>query len=182
MRNKFKILRINCERMILVRDFAYSEDERLHFGVEEMSSSDKFDKETLPPWEEEEKEDDDNEINCKAIAIFEFRPENENELALVPGQEVWVSYRHGQGWLVAENLDSGETGLIPEEYVELIEEATRFMPDFLHQDGEDAVLAQAEGGANSDSEWEDASDSDEEHQQQHKDEEIPKLQNLTIKE
>lgn len=61
-----------------------------------------------------------DEIHGRAVALFDFTPENENEAPLREGQLIWVSYRHGQGWLVAEDPDTGETGLVPEEYVELI--------------------------------------------------------------
>ncbi|ODV79727.1 uncharacterized protein CANTADRAFT_35391, partial [Suhomyces tanzawaensis NRRL Y-17324] len=53
----------------------------------------------------------------KAIALFDFTPENDNEVGLTAGQLIWISYRHGQGWLVAEDPESGENGLVPEEYV-----------------------------------------------------------------
>lgn len=91
-----------------------------------------------PPWQEDADlnspiitNDDNNreyefsvasadEIHGKAIALFEFVPENDNEVPLREGQVIWVSYRHGQGWLVAENPETGETGLVPEEYVQLL--------------------------------------------------------------
>jgi hypothetical protein len=38
----------------------------------------------------------------------------------VEGQAILVSYRHGQGWLVAQDPKTGESGLIPEEYVRLL--------------------------------------------------------------
>jgi hypothetical protein len=60
-----------------------------------------------------------DEINRKAVALFDFTPENDNEVALVAGQIIWISYRHGQGWLVAEDPKTGEIGLVPEEYVEI---------------------------------------------------------------
>lgn len=59
-------------------------------------------------------------IDRKAIALFDFVPESDNEVGLTEGQIVWVSYRHGQGWLVSEDLESGKTGLVPEEYVKVI--------------------------------------------------------------
>ena len=62
----------------------------------------------------------DEEMHGKAVALFDFERENENELPLVEGQVVWVSYRHGQGWLVAEDPKSGESGLVPEAYVRLL--------------------------------------------------------------
>ncbi|KAF2720872.1 hypothetical protein K431DRAFT_205058, partial [Polychaeton citri CBS 116435] len=55
-----------------------------------------------------------------SIALYDFEPENANELRLREGQEIMVSYRHGQGWLVAEDPTTGEQGLVPEEYVRLV--------------------------------------------------------------
>jgi hypothetical protein len=62
----------------------------------------------------------DEEMHGKAVALFDFERENENELPLVEGQIIWVSYRHGQGWLVAEDPRTHESGLVPEEYVRLL--------------------------------------------------------------
>ncbi|KAF3932672.1 hypothetical protein ABW19_dt0202310 [Dactylella cylindrospora] len=52
--------------------------------------------------------DPDEEMHGKAVALFDFTRENDNELELVEGQVIWVSYRHGQGWLVAEDPRTGE--------------------------------------------------------------------------
>jgi hypothetical protein len=65
-----------------------------------------------------------DEIHGRAIALFDFSPENDNEAPLREGQIIWISYRHGQGWLVAEDPASGETGLVPEEYVQLLGHAS----------------------------------------------------------
>ncbi|KAH8596718.1 hypothetical protein B0O99DRAFT_685712 [Bisporella sp. PMI_857] len=64
----------------------------------------------------------DEEMHGKAVALFDFQSENENELPLVEGQIIWVSYRHGQveGWLVAEDPKTQESGLVPEAYVRLL--------------------------------------------------------------
>lgn len=62
----------------------------------------------------------DEEMHGKAVALFDFARENENELPLIEGQIIWVSYRHGQGWLVAEDPKTGDAGLVPEEYVRLL--------------------------------------------------------------
>lgn len=62
----------------------------------------------------------DEEMHGKAVALFDFERENENELPLVEGQIIWVSYRHGQGWLVAMDPKTQESGLVPEEYVRLL--------------------------------------------------------------
>lgn len=61
-----------------------------------------------------------DEIHGRAVALFDFTPENDNEAPLREGQIIWVSYRHGQGWLVAEDPETGETGLVPEEYVQIL--------------------------------------------------------------
>lgn len=62
----------------------------------------------------------DEEMHGKAVALFDFARENVNELPLVEGQVIWVSYRHGQGWLVAEDPKTRESGLVPEAYVRLL--------------------------------------------------------------
>lgn len=62
----------------------------------------------------------DEEMHGKAVALFDFERENENELPLVEGQVIWVSYRHGQGWLVAKDPKTEESGLVPEEYVRML--------------------------------------------------------------
>lgn len=61
----------------------------------------------------------DEEMHGKAIALFDFESENNNELPLVEGQVLWISYRHGQGWLVAKDPNTGEDGLVPEAYVRM---------------------------------------------------------------
>ncbi|CAI6337858.1 unnamed protein product [Periconia digitata] len=60
------------------------------------------------------------EMHGKAVALFDFERENDNELPLVEGQIILVSYRHGEGWLVAQDPKTGESGLVPEEYVRLL--------------------------------------------------------------
>lgn len=55
-----------------------------------------------------------------SLALYDFAPENDNELELKEGQIIQVGYRHGQGWLVAMNIETGEQGLVPEEYVRLL--------------------------------------------------------------
>jgi hypothetical protein len=59
-------------------------------------------------------------MHGKAVALFDFTREHENELPLTEGQVIYVSYRHGQGWLVAEDPRTGENGLVPEEFVRLL--------------------------------------------------------------
>lgn len=80
-----------------------------------------------------------------SLALYSFEPENSNELRLVEGQEIMVSYRHGQGWLVASDPNTGEQGLVPEAYVRLIADMPNYDPetgqfvdiDDLEEDDED---------------------------------------------
>ena len=74
-----------------------------------------------------------------SLALYSFEPENSNELRLVEGQEIMVSYRHGQGWLVAGDLRTGEQGLVPEAYVRLIADMPNYDPErgeFVDVDGD----------------------------------------------
>lgn len=78
----------------------------------------------------------DEEMHGKAVALFDFTRENENELPLAEGQIILVSYRHGQGWLVAQDPKTGESGLVPEEYVRLLRHIEGVWPAL---DAEDSV-------------------------------------------
>lgn len=120
----------------IVRDFGYPPQHPLFFGARQsmsVVSSSVDDDDDLayppgigegPPYYEDSDVDAelDSELNGRAVALFDFEPENDNEIGLYQGQIVWVHYRHGQGWLVAMNLDTEETGLIPEEYVQILGE------------------------------------------------------------
>ena len=64
-----------------------------------------------------------------SLALYSFEPENSNELRLFEGQEIMVSYRHGQGWLVASDPRTGEQGLVPEAYVRLIADMPNYDPE-----------------------------------------------------
>ena len=87
----------------------------------------------------------DEEMHGKAVALFDFARENENELPLVEGQIIWVSYRHGQGWLVAEDPKTQESGLVPEEYVRLLRDIEGGMTSLTGQPGEGSA-SPAEAG------------------------------------
>ncbi|GAB0138749.1 hypothetical protein EsDP_00006973 [Epichloe bromicola] len=81
----------------------------------------------------------DEEFHGKAVALFDFERENENELPLVEGQIIWVSYRHGQGWLVAEDPKTQESGLVPEEYVRLLRDIEGGMTSLTGNIGEGCI-------------------------------------------
>lgn len=112
-----------------ITDFAYPLSHPLRGGnfnisyIDDGIEANLSDNEKYGDEVKEEEEDELNyssdEINRKAIALFDFTPENDNEVTLTEGQIIWISYRHGQGWLVAEDSDTGENGLVPEEYVEI---------------------------------------------------------------
>lgn len=93
-----------CLSYTSIKDFAYEEDSPSHYGVFPVKKSLQ------------------SENVKQAVAVFSFFPENDNELRLEEGQIVIINYMYGQGWLVASDPLSGETGLIPEEYVEFLEE------------------------------------------------------------
>lgn len=86
-----------------------------------------------PPWlqsahdgglseEDPASQSHDDELHGRAVALFDFSPEHENEFPLSEGQVIYISSRHGLGWLVAVDMQSGDCGLVPEEYVRLLEE------------------------------------------------------------
>ncbi|CAI4058328.1 hypothetical protein SKDZ_04G3750 [Saccharomyces kudriavzevii ZP591] len=112
---------------ISIKDYAYEDSNPLHYGYfdgdneeyEMVSDSSNTDDEynkrqsiTLP---------DDYIVNQRAVALYDFEPENDNELKLTEGDIVFISYKHGQGWLVAENESRSKTGLVPEEFVSYIQ-------------------------------------------------------------
>jgi hypothetical protein len=81
----------------------------------------------------------DEEMHGKAVALFDFARENENELPLIEGQVVLISYRHGQGWLVAQDPKTGESGLVPEEYVRLLRDIEGGLNGLMNGGGEPIV-------------------------------------------
>ncbi|PFH63457.1 hypothetical protein XA68_10050 [Ophiocordyceps unilateralis] len=88
----------------------------------------------------------DEEFHGKAVALFDFQRENESELPLVEGQIIWVSYRHGQGWLVAKDPKTQENGLVPEEYVRLLRDIEGGMNSLTGQVGDGLASPTNEAG------------------------------------
>ncbi|GAV28089.1 hypothetical protein PMKS-001557 [Pichia membranifaciens] len=99
--------------------------------------------------------DDENNHILHAVALYEFTPENSNELPLIPEQLLIINYECGDGWLVAHDPFTGQTGLVPSEYIRILEiepaeedydaevysefaadakDAQRFMPEILADD------------------------------------------------
>ncbi|CDO94003.1 unnamed protein product [Kluyveromyces dobzhanskii CBS 2104] len=105
---------------ISIKDYAYDESNPLHFGYFEEEEEDQSNL-RLSGNRESILLPDEYIVNRRAIAMYPFVPENDNELELKEGDVVYISYKHGHGWLVAENNDRSKTGLVPEEYVQLLE-------------------------------------------------------------
>jgi hypothetical protein len=89
---------------------------------------------------------EDESVRGQALALYDFEPENPNELRLREGQTVNVAYRNGHGWLVAEDPMSGEQGLVPEEYVRLVREIEGWDAErggFIDEEAEDEEMAES---------------------------------------
>ena len=121
---------------ISIRDFAYDESNPLHYGYYDDSLEETDGEEERTDIDEYEDIDDSQDdidrrqslllpteyiVNKRAVALYDFEPENDNELGFHEGDILFISYRHGQGWLVAENQARDKTGLVPEEFVSFIE-------------------------------------------------------------
>lgn len=121
---------------ISIRDFAYDESNPLHYGYYDDSLEETDGEEERTDMDEYEDIDDSQDdidrrqslllpteyiVNKRAVALYDFEPENDNELGFHEGDILFISYRHGQGWLVAENQARDKTGLVPEEFVSFIE-------------------------------------------------------------
>lgn len=116
---------------ISIKDYAYEISNPLHFGYyedtgtspldedDQMSDGDLYDHDIATDHDKRQSIilPRDYVINQLAVALYDFEPENDNELGLIEGDIVFISYRHGQGWLVAENQERTKTGLVPEEFV-----------------------------------------------------------------
>lgn len=164
-----------CPPNTVIRDYAYPQSHPLWLAVpNHRQSLDEYSDESDLAHEHALDYSPD-EINRRAIALFDFQPENDNEVALKEGQMIWILYRHGQGWLVAEEPESGENGLVPEEYVEILpdedveDEPRPFMPK---------ILRNIDGSG---SEWEDTDEEEEEVKSDGLEEDVQdKLASVTI--
>ncbi|CAR25105.1 adaptor protein NBP2 [Lachancea thermotolerans CBS 6340] len=154
---------------ISIKDFAYDKSNPLHFGYFGESSDDEEGSEECESDSRRQSIVLPSEyiVNRRAVALYDFVPENDNELELREGDVLFIGYRHGQGWLVAENAERTRTGLVPEEYVSLTEPGDGDDDD--SESGEERprpfylthMIAQSmnnsRGGQN-DEEWEDIDD------------------------
>ncbi|KAL1915494.1 uncharacterized protein VTP21DRAFT_6618 [Calcarisporiella thermophila] len=111
------------ENGICIRDFAFHTSDPRHWGE--------------PAIEEEEETEptrvslvsEDSFCGQYARALYDFEAEFPQELGFCAGDILFIQYRQGEGWFVADHCDSGETGLVPENYVDLLGE------DYEYNDG-----------------------------------------------
>lgn len=119
------------EGYISTKDYAYDQSNPLHYGYLQ-NAEDYYDDDEEDEVNDEELDQNKRQsiilpkdylINQLAVALYDFEPENDNELGLREGDVVFISYRHGQGWLVAENQERTKTGLVPEDFVTYLDDS-----------------------------------------------------------
>lgn len=104
--------------VIQVKDYAYSASDPRHFGrysqIESGTDSE-------PDSELDAGLDREAEAALvRAVSLYAFEPENGNELALQPQQVVYVNETQDLGgWVVAHDVETGATGLVPRQYVHI---------------------------------------------------------------
>ncbi|KAH7588468.1 SH3 domain [Nakaseomyces glabratus] len=165
---------------ISIKDYAYDESNALHYGYleEEEPGEAVQEHDNYAGSDAEDGEDIDGNhtdkrasvvmpqdyvVNQKAVALYDFEPENDNELGLKEGDVIFISYRHCQGWLVAQNDTQTKTGLVPEEFVSYLdsEESDSVRPFYLTEMLTHGLQAEPEQDAKAgkkdddEDEWED---------------------------
>ncbi|KAI9298003.1 hypothetical protein K502DRAFT_322972 [Neoconidiobolus thromboides FSU 785] len=63
----------------------------------------------------------ESKFTGRVRALYDFNAENPTELTFKKGDELYVHYRQTEGWLVGFYKDE-KLGLIPENYVEFLDE------------------------------------------------------------
>ncbi|KAJ1990081.1 HOG (high osmolarity glycerol) pathway protein [Coemansia spiralis] len=115
-----------------VRDFAYAKDDPRHEGThKEIEAEEEGDAgNESDPWSSFEgggpdmQIDDDSgsgatTILRKARAMYDFEAENPTELEFAENDILYITYKQCDGWLVG--YKGNQVGLIPENYVELLD-------------------------------------------------------------
>lgn len=114
--------------LVSVKDFGYLPSAPLHAGIanyelylhsQRFSDSEDYERQDFEIGKHDDSEQDLEKV-VKAIALFDFEAENDNELELRENQQIYILYKHGNGWLVGEDPQTGATGLLPEEYVQFL--------------------------------------------------------------
>ncbi|KAI1317403.1 HOG (high osmolarity glycerol) pathway protein [Mortierella claussenii] len=112
-----------CNLVVTVRDFAYPKTHPCHIGLyppePEYEESDvEEDEEVEDEEEEEEDQDGEDRTQGHARGLYDFDAENASELSFREGQLLWIHCRQFPGWFLGE-MD-GKSGLVPENYVQLL--------------------------------------------------------------
>ncbi|RUS21976.1 SH3 domain-containing protein [Jimgerdemannia flammicorona] len=102
-------------RTIYIRDFAHPNTSPLHYGLPPSPSTPTSSQRSSRALSEAS-----DFTGRQARALYDFDAENPSECSFREGELIWVQYRQCPGWLVADVGD--ETGLVPENYVEILEE------------------------------------------------------------
>ncbi|AOA60808.1 HOG (high osmolarity glycerol) pathway protein [Komagataella phaffii CBS 7435] len=123
-----------------VIDFGYDDDDPNYFGCydKKLFKAHELDTDVERDYSEEPTDNyEPQPSEIKAIALYAFTPENDNELALQEDQLVIISYEYGQGWLVAQDPRTGETGLVPEEYVHFVDDEQQIATNYGEESQDD---------------------------------------------
>ncbi|KAF9356185.1 HOG (high osmolarity glycerol) pathway protein [Mortierella sp. AD094] len=113
-----------CDLVITVRDFAYPKTHPYHRGFYPpepvYEESDVEEDDYMDELEDKDQEQDDEEDRTQGYArgLYDFDAENSSELSFREGENLWIHYRQFPGWFLGE-MD-GKTGLVPENYVQLL--------------------------------------------------------------
>ncbi|KAF9430263.1 HOG (high osmolarity glycerol) pathway protein [Entomortierella beljakovae] len=107
-----------CDLVVTVRDFAYPKTHPYHQGLyppEPAYEESDVEEDDYMDQAEEEEED---RTNGHARGLYDFDAENSSELSFREGEFLWIHSRQFPGWFLGE-ID-GKTGLVPENYVQLL--------------------------------------------------------------
>ncbi|KAG0212828.1 HOG (high osmolarity glycerol) pathway protein [Mortierella sp. GBA30] len=109
------------ELVITVRDFAYPKTHPYHLGQyppePEYEASD-IEEDEIEEEDEDQDECEEDRTQGQARGLYDFDAENDTELSFREGDYLWIHNRKFPGWFLGEM--SGKTGLVPENYVQLL--------------------------------------------------------------
>ncbi|KAF8948197.1 HOG (high osmolarity glycerol) pathway protein [Entomortierella lignicola] len=109
-----------CDLVVGVRDFAYPKTHPYHQGFyppEPVYEETDIEEDDYMEEEEEVQEGEDR-TQGHARGLYDFDAENSSELSFREGESLWIHSRQFPGWFLGE-MD-GKTGLVPENYVQLL--------------------------------------------------------------
>ncbi|KAF9935360.1 HOG (high osmolarity glycerol) pathway protein [Linnemannia zychae] len=113
----------DCDLVVAVRDFAYPKSHPYHRGdyppepaYEESDIEEDYEEDHATEYNNETENED--RTQGQARGLYDFDAENESELSFKEGDYLWIHYRQFPGWLLGEM--EGRSGLVPENYVQLL--------------------------------------------------------------